>query len=179
MSSARPTDLLGELYAHWIDELTVLPAPSTALLRLIFDDWQRATAEPQDVTYRSTSLGGVPGVLVTPIGADTSQIQLFFHGGGFALGSSASHRKLAGHLAKASGCAAFVLDFRRAPEFKFPAQIEDGVAAYRALLEQGIRPSDITPVGDSAGGNLAISVVFSLRDRGVPLPSQVSPCRPG
>lgn len=173
MSSPRPTDLLGELYAHWIDELAAVPAPSTALLRLIFEDWQRATAEPEDVSYRSTNVGGVPGILVTPTDADPSQVQLFFHGGGFALGSSASHRKLAGHLAKASGCTAFVLDFRRAPESKFPAQIDDGVAVYRALLDGGIRPEDITPVGDSAGGNLAISVVFSLRDRGLPLPSQV------
>lgn len=173
MSPPKPTDLLGQIYAHWIDELSSLPEASTALLRLIFDDWQRATAEPEEVTYQSTSIGGVPGVLVTPLGSDPSQLQLFFHGGGFALGSSASHRKLAGHLAKASGCTAFVLDFRRAPEFKFPAQIEDGRSVYEALLAQGLRPADITPVGDSAGGNLAISLVFDLKQRGLPLPAQV------
>lgn len=173
MTAPRPTDHLGEIYAHWIDELSQIPEASTALLRLIFDDWQRATAEPEDVTYKSTSIGGVPGILVTPLTADPAQIQLFFHGGGFALGSSASHRKLAGHLAKASGCTAFVLDFRRAPEAKFPAQIEDGVSVYRALLSEGRRSRDITPVGDSAGGNLAISLVFALRQRGLPLPEQV------
>lgn len=175
MSSPKPTDLLGEIYKFWIDELEKLgDAPvSTELLRLIFDDWQRATAEPVNVTYESTSIGGVPGILVTPIGSDPKQILIFMHGGGFALGSSASHRKLVGHIAKALGTSAFVADFRLAPENKFPAQIQDGVAIYTALLEQGFKPEDITPAGDSAGGNLAISMVFEMRNRKLPLPHQV------
>ena len=70
MTALEPTDHLGEIYAHWIDELSLVPEASTALLRLIFDDWQRATAEPEDVTYKSTSIGGVPGILVTPLTAD-------------------------------------------------------------------------------------------------------------
>ncbi|MBK5237757.1 MAG: alpha/beta hydrolase [Actinomycetales bacterium] len=175
MSSPIPTDLLGEIYKFWIDELGKLgDAPvSTELLRLIFDDWQRATAEPEGVTYKSTSIGGVPGILVTPIGSDPKQILIFMHGGGFALGSSASHRKLAGHIAKALDTHAFVADFRLAPEHKFPAQIHDGVAIYSALLEQGFKPEDITPIGDSAGANLAISMVFEMRNRKLPLPHQV------
>jgi len=175
MSSPTPTDLLGEIYAHWIRELGLLgDAPvSTELLRLIFDDWQRATAEPEDVTYRNETIGEVPGILATPIGADPNQILIFFHGGGFALGSASSHRKLAAHIAKAAAVHAFVLDFRLAPEHKFPAQLEDGIAVFRALLDRGFRPEDITPIGDSAGGNLAISTVFELMDAGLPLPAQV------
>ncbi len=175
MSTPTPTDLLGEIYAHWIDQLALLgDAPlSTELLRLIFDDWQRATAEPEDVTYRHTEIGGVPGILVTPLECDRSQVLLFMHGGGFALGSSASHRKLAGHVAKALGVSAFVLDFRLAPETKFPGQIHDGIAVYRALLGAGHRPEDLTPIGDSAGGNLAISMTFEIRNQGLPLPLQV------
>ena len=175
MSSPTPTDLLGEIYAHWIAELGYLgDAPvSTELLRLIFDDWQRATAEPEGVTYKNETIGGVPGILVSPIGADPTQLLLFFHGGGFALGSASSHRKLAGHVAKAAGINAFVLDFRLAPDFKFPAQLEDGVAVYRALLDQGFRPQDLTPIGDSAGANLAISTTFELMAAGLPLPEQV------
>jgi len=170
-----PTDLLGEVYKHWIDELVKLgDAPvSTELLRLIFDDWQRVTAEPTNVTYQHTVLGGVPGIKVTPLGADLSQMMILMHGGGFALGSSASHRKLGGHIAKAIGIGCFVADFRLAPEFKFPAQINDGVAMFEALMAQGLKPEDITPIGDSAGGNLAISMVFELKNRGLPLPKQV------
>ena len=175
MSSPTPTDLLGEIYAHWIQELGYLgDGPvSTELLRLIFDDWQRATAEPEDVTYKNETIGGVPGIQVMPIGADPTQLLLFFHGGGFALGSASSHRKLAGHFAKAIGANAFVLDFRLAPDHKFPAQINDGVAVFRALLDQGFRPEDLTPIGDSAGANLAISTTFELMDAGLPLPEQV------
>lgn len=173
MSSPQPTDLLGEIYAHWIDELGNVPEPTTALLRLLFDDWQRATAEPEGVTYKHTTIGGVPGVLVMPLHADERQMQIFLHGGGFALGSSASHRKLAGHLAKACGTYCFVADFRRAPENKFPAQIEDGVAIFRALVADGYDPALITPVGDSAGGNLAISMTFQLMKEGGPTPRQV------
>ncbi|MCZ9881627.1 alpha/beta hydrolase [Arthrobacter sp. B2a2-09] len=173
MSSPTPTDLLGEIYAQWITELAKYPDLSVGLLRIIFDDWQRATAEPEDVTYKHTTIGGVPGILVTPRGSDASQMHIFMHGGGFALGSSSSHRKLAGHLAKACGTASFVADFRLAPEHKFPAQIEDGVSIYRALLDQGHRAEDITPVGDSAGGNLAISITMELPSLGLPLPGQV------
>jgi len=180
MAAPQPTDLLGEIYKHWIDELGKLgDAPvSTELLRLIFDDWQRVTAEPTNVLYEHTEIGGVPGILVSPIGADMSQMLILMHGGGFALGSSASHRKLGGHIAKAMGVGCFVADFRRAPEHKFPAQIHDGVAIYEALIAQGLAPEDITPIGDSAGGNLAISMVFEMKNRGLPLPTQVMTMSP-
>lgn len=173
MTSHQPTDLLGEIYAQWAVEMGNYPTMSTQLLRIIFDDWQRATAEPEDVTYQPTSFGGVPGILVKPLDADPSQMLVLMHGGGFALGSSSSHRKLAGHLARACGTYAFVADFRLAPEHPFPAQIEDGVSVYRALLGQGLSPEDITPVGDSAGGNLAIAMTLQLRAEGGPAPSQV------
>jgi acetyl esterase/lipase len=171
----EPSDLLGKVYKHWIDELGNLgDAPvSTELLRLIFDDWQRVTAEPTGVTYEHTTLGDVPGIKVTPLGADLSQMMILMHGGGFALGSSASHRKLGGHIAKAMGIGCFVADFRLAPEFKFPAQINDGVSMFEALMTKGLKPEDITPIGDSAGGNLALSMVFELKNRGLPLPKQV------
>ena len=169
----RPNDLLGEIYAQWATEMGNYPTMSTSLLRIIFDDWQRATAEPEGVTYRHTSIGGVPGILALPLDADPAQILLFMHGGGFALGSSTSHRKLAGHLAKACGTKAFVADFRLAPEHPFPAQIQDGVAVYRALLEQGYASADITPIGDSAGANLAIALTLSLIRDGDRSPGQV------
>lgn len=173
MSAPKPTDLLGEMYAAWAVEMNAHPDMSLALLRFVFDDWHRATAEPEDVTYKHTSIGGVPGILVTPLDADPTQMHVFMHGGGFALGSSSSHRKLAGHLAKACGTHAFVLDFRLAPENPYPAQIDDGVAVVKALISSGLEIDDITPVGDSAGGNLAISIVMRLKAEGHPLPGQV------
>ncbi len=173
MTAPRPTDHLGEVYAEWAIEMGRYPDMSIELLRIIFDDWQRVTAEPEGVTYRETEIGGVPGILVTPLESDPKQVLVLMHGGGFALGSSRSHRKLAGHLAKAAGTTAFVADFRLAPEHQFPAAIEDGVAIVRALREAGHRAEDVNLVGDSAGGNLAIATVLQLRELGEALPQQV------
>jgi monoterpene epsilon-lactone hydrolase len=173
MNDVQPQDLLGEIYAQWAAEMAAHPAMSTELLRIMFDDWQRATAEPEDVSYRHTELGGVPGILVTPAGADTARMLVVMHGGGFALGSSASHRKLAGHLAKACGVLAFVADFRLAPEHAYPAGLEDGLRVVDALLDQGYSIGDITPVGDSAGGNLALAMVLRLMAAGRELPREV------
>jgi epsilon-lactone hydrolase len=168
-----PADPLGQAYADWTVEFTSFPDMSLPLMRWVFEDWQRVTAEPEDVTYASTVTGGVPGIRVTPLGADPAQVLLVLHGGGFALGSSASHRKLAGHLAKACGATAFVADFRLAPEHPYPAQLDDASAVIDALIADGIRPADITPVGDSAGASVAVATVLRRLRDGQPVPGQV------
>ncbi|ASR35245.1 esterase [Prauserella marina] len=173
MTRPEPRDLLGEIYAQWAVEMAAQPEMSTRLLRILFDDWQRATAEPESVTYQHTEIGGVPGIRVRPHDANTSRVLVVLHGGGFALGSSASHRKLAGHLAKACGVEAFVADFRLAPEHPYPAAVEDGLSVVDGLLASGHDIGDITLVGDSAGGNLAIAVALRLMAAGRALPRQV------
>jgi monoterpene epsilon-lactone hydrolase len=177
--SARPpgtsaeSEALRALYADWTELIATTPGLTTRLFRSIFDEWHQPTREPEDVTYREETVGGVPGVWTLPAGADTAKVLLYTHGGGFAVGSAASHRKLAAHVAKALGVTAFVLDYRRAPEHPHPAQVEDGVAAFTALVERGIAPADITTIGDSAGGNLAIAIPLALREQGLPLPGHV------
>jgi acetyl esterase/lipase len=126
-----------------------------------------------DVTYAQETVGGVPGIWAFPKDCDRSQVLLYAHGGGFAVGSASSHRKLAGHVAKALGVSAFVLDYRRAPEHPHPAQVEDGVAVFTALVERGIDPADITTIGDSSGGNLALAIPLALREQGKALPGRV------
>lgn len=161
--TTQPTDPLGAIYAEWTEEFVANPAMSLRLMRWVFEDWQRVTAEPEDVTYKSTEIGGVPGILVKPLDADPSQILVFLHGGGFALGSSASHRKLAGHVARACGAVGFVADFRRAPEHPYPAQLDDATAVFDALVDSGIDPADISFVGDSAGANIAIATTLRMQ----------------
>lgn len=168
-----PVDPLGKIYAEWTVEFTAAPNMSLPVLRWVFEDWQRATAEPEGVTYASRTIGGVPGILVTPLHADPHQLLLVLHGGGFALGSSASHRKLAGHLAKSAGACAFVADFRLAPEHPYPAQLDDADAIIDALVADGYAPEDITPVGDSAGASIAIATTLRRMQRGAALPAQV------
>ncbi|GAA1955292.1 alpha/beta hydrolase [Nocardioides panacihumi] len=173
MSQPRPTDPLGQMYADWTVEFEAHPQMSVQLMRWVFEDWHRATAEPEGVTYASTTRGGIPGILATPVDGEQDRLMVLMHGGGFALGSSASHRKLGGHLAAACGTPVFVVDFRLAPEAPYPAQVEDGLAVYDDALQRGIAPGDVTFVGDSAGGNLAISMVLTLREQGKPLPGAV------
>lgn len=173
MTQPVPQDLLGEIYAQWADEMQTHPDMSLQLLRIMFDDWQRATAEPEGVTYRHTAVGGVPGIWAEPIGASSEEVLLLLHGGGFALGSSASHRKLGGHLARACAAPVFVADFRLAPEHPYPAAIDDALAVLAAWRSEGRAAERITLVGDSAGANLAIATTLRLLQAGEPLPRQV------
>lgn len=173
MTISAEAGYLEALYRDWTGRMAADPQMSIVMLRSLFDEWHQPTLEPEDVTYRSDTVGGVGGIWALPVDADTSKVVLYTHGGGFAVGSAASHRKLAGHLAKALGTTAYVIDYRRAPEYPFPAQLEDATAVYRALLEKGYKPGDVVTAGDSAGGNLAISTVLKLREDGTPLPGGV------
>jgi acetyl esterase/lipase len=92
------------------------------------------------------------------------------HAGGSVVFSMHTDRKAAGHLATAAGVRALVLDFRRSPENKYPAQHEDVKTAYSWLLAGGYRPEKIAIGGHSIGGNLAVGVAVRLRDKGAPLP---------
>jgi monoterpene epsilon-lactone hydrolase len=172
-ADAEGQDALRDLYTDWAQIMATTPDLTMRLFRSIFDEWHQPTVEPEGVTYREDTIGGVPGIWCLPEGADQTKVLLYTHGGGFAVGSASSHRKLAAHVAKALGSVSFVLDYRRAPEFQHPAQIEDGVAAFDALVASGIAAQDITTIGDSAGGNLAIAIALSLKEQGKQGPGQV------
>jgi len=150
-------------------------AQDLPLLRASLEEIHKVATEPTEVMYEEVlSAGGRPALWIIPISArDSPNVILYFHGGGFVTNSVASHRKMVGHLAKSAGCKALSVEYRLAPEHRFPAQIEDGVAAYQWLLEQGYKPSSIATSGDSAGGNLATSVVLKLRELHEPLPAAI------
>ncbi len=173
MSTSPEADFLRALYQSWADRMAANPNLTVAELRSLFDEWHQATLEPEGVTYKSAVVAGVESIWALPVGADTSKVILYTHGGGFAVGSAASHRKLAGHLAKQLGVTALAIDYRRAPEHPFPAQLEDATAVYCELLERGFKAQNITTCGDSAGGNLAIATALKLRDDGTALPGAV------
>lgn len=166
-------NFLRDLYQSWSDRMRENPNMTLADLRDLFDEWHLPTMEPEDVHYKSDSIAGIDAIWALPLNADKSKVIIYTHGGGFAVGSSASHRKLAGHLAKHLGVISVVIDYRRAPENPFPAQIEDANAVYRALIKKGYKPENIITAGDSAGGNLAIASVLKLRDDGDQLPGAV------
>ncbi len=98
---------------------------------------------------------------------------LFLHGGGYCIGSPASHRALTGQLARATGALVYAPDYRLAPEHPHPAALEDAVACYRWLLGNGYGADQIAIAGDSAGGGLTLCTALALRDAGTPLPSSL------
>lgn len=113
---------------------------------------------------------GVTGTWVTVPGISEERVILFFHGGSFSLGSTEDHLGLCVRLARASQVKVFSVDYRLAPEHTFPSPVDDAMAAFQFLVKQGFQPHHILPVGISAGGNLVLSLLLSLRDRNLPLP---------
>ncbi|WP_020419189.1 alpha/beta hydrolase [Amycolatopsis sp. ATCC 39116] len=126
---------------------------------------------PDDVRLSETRLGAVPALAAEPAGAARDAAILYLHGGAYVVGSSRSARAVVAALAAQAGCRAVAADYRLAPEHPFPAAVGDALAAYRALLDQGIDPGRLALAGDSAGGGLAIATLVAARDEGLPLPA--------
>src|SRR4030088_1944805 len=147
--------------------------PDLAARRDIAETLHTVGKEPEGVTYAEVNAGGVPALWCIPEGSDADHVLLHSHMGGTVVTSMYSDRKAAGHIAKAAGVRALVLNYRRSPEHKFPAQPDDVAAAYRWLLAQGKQAHDIATTGHSIGGNLAVSLVAALRDKGVPMPAAI------
>jgi epsilon-lactone hydrolase len=142
-------------------------------IRDVIETMHVATKEPEGVTYAEVDAGGVQALWCIPVDSDPDRVLLHSHLGGTVVASMYSDRKAAAHIAKAAGARALVLDFRRSPEHKFPAQIEDVRNAYNWLLEQGYRPENIASVGHSVGGNFAVGLAIALRDEGAALPGAI------
>ena len=134
------------------------------------ESWGDLTAEPRGVDYLETEAGGLPAMWAVPKGASTDRVLMCIHGGGFVSGSIYTHRKMFGHLAKATGARALLVSYRLLPEGVFPGPVDDVTNAYRWLLDQGISAGRIAFAGDSVGGWLAITVQLRAREQGLPLP---------
>ncbi len=130
----------------------------------------RSALLPTRVSIEAGQLGGVAGEWQRPQQAPSAPVGvvLYLHGGAYCVGSPATHRALTARLAQVSGLPVFSLDYRLAPEHRFPAALDDAVAAFRALSAEG-RP--VILAGDSAGAGLALATALSLRDAGSPLPA--------
>lgn len=98
-------------------------------------------------------------------------IIFYIHGGGFVSCSSKTHRPITATLARLTSFRVFSLDYRLAPEHRFPAGLDDVETAYKWLLEQGFSADKIVLAGDSAGGNLLLGLLLRLRDAGISLPA--------
>ena len=130
------------------------------------------------VAAEPMTLGGVPAVRFCGPDADPARAVLYFHGGGYCTGAIVTHHAITSRIALEAGCPVVALDYRLAPEFPFPAPVEDAVAAYRALLEGGLALSGIVFAGVSAGGGLTVAAMLAAREAGLPLPAGGVPISP-
>ncbi|QDW37335.1 alpha/beta hydrolase [Bradyrhizobium sp. KBS0727] len=155
-----------------------------ARIRAVYRSWNRETTVARmrsdwDTAFGGTtalvrcegvSAGGVDGEWIQPANAPRDKAVLYSHGGGFRIGSVASHRDLIAQIAVASGCRVLAINYRLAPEHRFPAALDDALAAYDWVLGQGLKPANVAFAGDSAGGNLVLAAMLALRERRLPLP---------
>ncbi|WP_405748077.1 alpha/beta hydrolase [Streptomyces canus] len=160
---------------EFADFMAGLAIPESELdaMRIVSESVHLTAREPEGVTYREVDAGGVLGIWCEPVGANTDYVLLHGHAGGSVLSSAFVDRKLAGHIAKAAGAPVLVLDFRRAPEHKYPAQVDDAEAAFNWLLSKGYEPGNIITIGHSIGGFIAVALALRLRDKKLPLPGAI------
>ena len=144
-------------------------------------DVDRLREEYREMGARSSCADGVEIVPVDGLSCPASWIRpatassttgtiVYLHGGGYTIGGLDSHTPMATHIALAAGCDLLLLDYRLAPEHRFPAAVDDAAAAYRWVLDRGTDPATVAVAGDSAGGGLTIATLLRLREDGTPLP---------
>lgn len=121
-------------------------------------------------TYAPVDAGGVAAEWIYPNNCDRSKVLLYFHGGGYFVGSYNTHRALVSKIAEHAGISALNINYSLAPEHPYPTAIHDCAKAYQWLLAQGFTPQQICFGGDSAGGGCTVGTLTYLRDNNVPLP---------
>src|SRR4051794_17800080 len=147
-------------------------------MRIVFDEMIGSQPVPEDVRTKTVELGGVSAIAVTAGGGEAPGAVLYFHGGGYALGSAAASVNLAADVARRSRTAVYTVDYRLAPENPFPAAVDDALAAYRGLLDRGIPAEAITVSGESAGGGLALALLIAIKDAGLAQPAAAAVLSP-
>lgn len=132
-------------------------------------DWAGLATEPEGIEQER--LDDPAGLWLQPADAAVGPVILAIHGGGFVRASAATHRRMFGHLARASGVPALVVEYGLVPACVFPSQLDTVTTAYQWLLDRGA--THIAVAGDSCGAGLAVALALRARDSGVALPSSL------
>jgi acetyl esterase/lipase/predicted SnoaL-like aldol condensation-catalyzing enzyme len=143
-------------------------------------DFNTGHATLEGISSKKSSLGGVPAITLEPLVGEPGRTVVYFHGGGYVSGSPPDrYLALGGAVALAAQARVHVVDYRLAPEHRFPAAFDDCLAAYRWTVRDGATdPHAVAVLGDSAGGNLAVAVTVAARDEKLPLPACVGAISP-
>jgi acetyl esterase/lipase len=139
--------------------------------RRAYEAFSASDPLPEGTRQSEIELGGVHCLGLIPNGASDEHVLFWLHGGGFAMGSSVSHRAFTSHVAASARCAVVLPDYRLSPEHPYPAALDDAFAAYKAMLGEGVDPSKVVVAGDSAGGGLAIALMLRLKAERIQMPA--------
>ncbi|HUE32924.1 MAG TPA: alpha/beta hydrolase fold domain-containing protein [Mycobacterium sp.] len=170
---APPSSLLQAFVAYLRARPTVVDTAGTR-------DFNDGHAALEGIRSYPSSFGGVPAVTLEPLVGEPERTVVYYHGGGYVSGSPPDrYLPLAGAVALAAQARVHAVDYRLAPEHRFPAAFEDCLATYRGVVRHGgADPQTVAVLGDSAGGNLAVAVTVAARDENLPLPSCVAAISP-
>ncbi len=140
--------------------------------RKYLDDLGRKQKMPSNMNVTKIHVGGIPAESISGSGANAGRVIIYFHGGSYSLGSCQSHRFLVAHISKAAKIPVVLPEYRLAPEFPFPAAVEDALAVYQVILNSS-NAKKIILVGDSVGGGLAVALAVVLKERNIALPAAI------
>jgi epsilon-lactone hydrolase len=139
--------------------------------RRAFREASSARPLPPDVAVTEGALGGVPTAEISIGGVETRRVVLYFHGGVYVISDAFLAAGLASEVGRRVNAKVVSVDYRLAPEHPYPAAVDDALAAYKGLLDNGAVPSDVVLAGESAGCGLAVATMVNARDHGVALPA--------
>ena len=163
LPSAQYTDLIALLRARPSD-----PSAPIDELRSGYEKFARAMRAPAaGVTVQPDTIGSIPAEIHQPENGSAGNAVLYFHGGGYGIGSLETHRSLCSALAARSDMAVVAVDYRLAPEHPFPAAYEDALAAYTDLADSDLASRHLAVAGDSAGGGLALATMLGAVRQGL------------
>src|SRR5260221_8198096 len=165
MSEQQKHDLMGILRQGGLDL-----GADVATLRAAFNELMARVPVADDVDHEPTTIGGVNAIDVAIRGVEAAGTILYFHGGVYVIGTAVATVPLVSDLARRAHAKAVTVDYRLAPEYPYPAAVDDARAIYEGLLAQGIDAGQIALAGESAGGGLAVAILLALRNAGLPLP---------
>jgi acetyl esterase/lipase len=158
-----------EVVRSFMGYTSSLPLPEFRSIELVIDDLCKLVMPPVvrvlDVNQRPLELGGVPGTIYEPRDIAPQGVILYLHGGGYIGTSPTMYAYFTALLCRETHCAVFVADYRLAPEFPFPAGVEDAGHVLAALSERGAPTERLFVAGDSGGGGLAVSLMLAAIER--------------
>jgi len=160
-----------------LESTDLIDSPTIEIQRQRYDERLGAFPIAKGVTFVSDNIEHIPVEWIEP--NNPKGTILYLHGGGYTIGSIVSFRALCSAIAIYTQCRVCLIDYRLAPEHPFPAAVDDGLLAYRWLLDRKkVNPSSLAIAGDSAGGGLTLATLINVKQSQLPLPRCASVLSP-